>query len=456
MAKPETAFACIECGSQHSKWQGQCSDCKAWNSLHEISLKASSKKTPTFKGYAGVDEHQLQALAEVKLEELPRISSSIGELDRVLGGGLVNGSVILMGGHPGAGKSTLLLQLLSRLSQQQKALYVSGEESLPQIAMRAQRLGLPTEALQMLTETDVEAICKLAEQYQPALMVIDSIQVMQSPEHQSAPGSVAQVRESAAYLTRYAKQTGCILILVGHVTKDGNLAGPKVLEHMIDTSIMLEGNNDSRYRTLRSTKNRFGAVNEIGVFAMTETGLRELKNPSAIFLSQAQSPTSGSAVTVLWEGTRPLLVEVQALVDHNQFGMPQRLAVGIDQNRLTMLLAVLHKHGGIMAADQDVFINVVGGIKALETAVDLAVFLAIVSSLRDHILGQDLVIIGEVGLAGEIRPVANGQERLIEAAKHGFSRAIIAAANAPTAPLEGMEVIAVNQVGEAISAAVER
>ncbi|NRB37821.1 MAG: DNA repair protein RadA [Pseudomonadales bacterium] len=452
MAKSQKAFVCMECGCEHRKWQGQCIECKEWNSLTEIDLTAKKNTSQQFKVYAGTTNNQLQDLASVDIKALPRISTGISELDRVLGGGLVHGSAVLMGGHPGAGKSTLLLQMLALLSTQHKALYVSGEESLAQIAMRAQRLCLTCDQLQMLTETDVAQICKIAGEYQPAVLVIDSIQVMQDLQNSSAPGSVSQVKESAAYLTRFAKQTGCILILVGHVTKEGSLAGPKVLEHMVDTSIMLEGNNDSRYRTLRSSKNRFGAVNEIGVFAMTDKGLKELKNPSAIFLSQAQQPNPGSAVTVLWEGTRPLLVEIQALVDECQFGMPQRLAVGVDQTRLTMLLAILHKHGGIMAADQDVFINVVGGIKALETSVDLAVMLAIVSSLRNQVIAQDVVIIGELGLAGEVRPVANGQERMIEAAKHGFKRAIIPLANAPKAAITGLEIVAVEQLADAIEA----
>lgn len=450
MAKSETAFVCIECGSEHRKWQGQCSDCHEWNSLNEIKLSLPGNKSQQFKGYAGTDNNKIKALSSVTMEELPRLGTGIGEFDRVLGGGLVTGSAILIGGQPGAGKSTLLLQLLCGLAQEHKALYISGEESLSQIAMRASRLGLVTENLQMLTETDVEQICKIAGEYKPKLMVIDSIQVMQDLSHQSTPGSVAQVRESAAYLTRFAKQTGTILILVGHVTKDGGLAGPKVLEHMIDTSILLEGASDSRYRTLRCNKNRFGAVNEIGVFAMTETGMKELRNPSALFLSQSQQPTSGSVVTVIWEGSRPLLVEIQALVDHCQLGMPQRVAVGIDQTRLTMMLAVLQKHGGVVVADQDVFINVVGGIKVLETSIDLAVLLAIVSSLKNQVLPQDLAIFAEVGLAGEIRPVVNGQERLREAVKHGFKKAIIASANRPMSPIEGLEVVAIDKLSEAL------
>ena len=452
MAKSQKAFACMECGTEHSKWQGQCTGCKEWNSLTEIDLRSAENKSQQFAGYAGVIDNQLQALSSIDVSELPRLSTGMSEFDRVLGGGLVNGSAVLMGGHPGAGKSTLLLQMLAQLSLQHKALYVSGEESLTQIAMRAQRLGLACEQLQMLTETDVAEICKVAGQYQPAIMVIDSIQVMQDLQQSSAPGSVSQVRESAAYLTRYAKQTGCILILVGHVTKDGSLAGPKVLEHMIDTSIMLQGGNDSRYRTLRSSKNRFGAVNEIGVFAMTQKGLKELKNPSAIFLSQSQQAKPGSAITVLWEGTRPLLVEIQALLDNSHLGMLQRLAVGVDQTRLSMLLAVLHKHAGVMTADQDVFINVVGGIKALETSVDLAVILAVVSSLRNQVIGQDVVIIGELGLSGEVRPVPNGQERLLEAAKHGFKRAIIPLANAPKSSLPNIEIVTVEQLSEALEA----
>ena len=394
----------------------------------------------------------VQTLDKINLEEQPRFTTTVGEFDRVLGGGLVPGSAVLMGGNPGAGKSTLLLQIMCQMSQAVDALYVTGEESLQQVGMRAKRLGLPTDKLKMLTETNIEEITRVAEECQPKVIVIDSIQVMHSADVASAPGSVSQVRECAAYLIQYAKQTGTALFLVGHVTKDGNLAGPKVLEHMIDCFMMLEGNDDSRFRTLRGQKNRFGAVNELGVFAMTETGLKEVKNPSAIFLARTEEVSPGSLVVVLWEGTRPLLVEIQALVDASQYGNPRRIAVGLDQNRVAMLLAVLHRHGGLFMADQDVFVNVVGGVKVAETSADLALILAIVSSFKDTALPRELVVFGEVGLAGEIRPVPSGQERLQEAAKHGFTRAIVPKANAPKKPIPGMKVIAVSKLSEAIEA----
>jgi DNA repair protein RadA/Sms len=376
----------------------------------------------------------------------------MGEFDRVLGGGLVPGSVVLIGGNPGAGKSTLLLQIMCRLSQHMETLYVTGEESLQQVGMRAQRLGLPVDKLLMLAETNIEEIVAQAQQYQPKLIVIDSIQVMHSANVPSAPGSVSQVRECAAYLIQYAKQTNTALFLVGHVTKDGSLAGPKVLEHMIDCFLMLDGGDDSRYRTLRGHKNRFGAMNELGIFAMTETGLKEVKNPSAIFLARTEEISAGSLVTVLWEGTRPLLVEIQALVDSSQFGTPRRIAVGLDNNRMAMLLAVLHRHGGLFMADQDVYVNVVGGVKVTETSADLPLLLAIVSSFKDRILPRELVVFGEIGLAGEIRPVPSGQERLQEAAKHGFTRAIVPKANAPKQAIAGMQVIAVSKLSEALDA----
>jgi|TARA_B100000959_G_scaffold278323_1_gene336466 DNA repair protein RadA/Sms len=336
------------------------------------------------------------------------------------------------------------------LARSKQALYVTGEESLQQVGMRAQRLGLPLDDLQILAETSVEQICNAAQQLQPKLLVVDSIQVTHSADIPSAPGSVSQVRECAAYLIQYAKQTDMVLFLVGHVTKDGNLAGPKVLEHMIDCFIMLEGGNDNKYRILRGQKNRFGAVNEIGVFAMTEQGLKEVKNPSAIFLARTEEDTPGSLVMVLWEGTRPLLVEVQALVDPSQLGNPRRVAVGLEQNRLAMLLAVLHRHGGLYMADQDVFVNVVGGVKVSETSADLALLLAIVSSFKDRALPQDLVVFGEVGLAGEIRPVPGGQERIREAVKHGFTRAIVPKANLPKSKIAGIEAIGVSKISQAL------
>lgn len=454
-SKAKTAFVCSDCGADFKKWQGQCSECNAWNTLSEVRLgsSVSSTRSAKFAGYAGgTTGSQVQTLAEISLQDLPRFGSGAGEFDRVLGGGFVPGSVVLIGGSPGAGKSTLLLQTLCLLAANMPALYVTGEESLQQVAMRAKRLGLPTDKLQMLSETSVEAICAIAENVKPKIMVIDSIQVMHMEDITSAPGSVSQVRESAAYLTRFAKQTGTVLILVGHVTKDGTLAGPKVLEHMIDCSILLDGDNDSRFRTLRGHKNRFGAVNELGVFAMTEQGLREVSNPSAIFLQRAEDVASGSVVMVMWEGTRPLLIELQALVDSSHLGNPRRVAVGLEQNRLAMLLAILHRHGGVMVGDQDVFVNVVGGVKVMETSADLAVLLSIVSSFRDRPLAQDLIVFGEVGLSGEIRPVPSGQERLREAAKHGFKRAIVPIANAPREKSLGIEVVAVKNLQEALSA----
>jgi DNA repair protein RadA/Sms len=457
MVKAKIAFVCTECGSEYGQWQGQCGSCKAWNTLSQINLGSGS--SPAAKadfrqrsGYAGQNTG-VQNLSEINLESMPRLPTSIGELDRVLGGGLVPGSVVLIGGNPGAGKSTLLLQVMCLLSSLEKGgLYVTGEESLQQVGMRSQRLKLPQDNLKMLAETNVELICKAAQTIEPAFIVVDSIQVMHSVDVSSAPGSVSQVRESAAYLIQYAKQTNTVLFLVGHVTKEGNLAGPKVLEHMIDCFIMLEGGSDTKYRVLRGQKNRFGAANELGVFAMTELGLKEVKNPSAIFLSRADEESAGSLVMVLWEGTRPLLVEIQALVDETQLGNPRRVTVGLDQNRLAMLLAVLHRHGGIYMADQDVFVNVVGGVKVLETSADLALILAVVSSFRDKALPRDLVVFGEIGLAGEIRPVPGGQERLAEAAKHGFTRAIVPKANTPKLPIPGIEVVGVAKIDQALEA----
>ena len=453
MAKaPKTAYVCSDCGAEYSKWMGQCKECYAWNTISEIRLVSAkeSKKNDRFSGYAGETSGKVQALSEISLQEVPRFSSGFNELDRVLGGGVVPGSAILIGGHPGAGKSTLLLQVMCGLSKEIPTLYVTGEESLQQVAMRANRLGLPTERLKMLSETSVEHICSIADQEKPQIMVIDSIQVMHLSDIQSSPGSVSQVRECASFLTRYAKTRQVAIIMVGHVTKDGTLAGPKVLEHAIDASLLLEGESDSRSRTLRSQKNRFGAVNELGVFAMTEQGLREVKNPSAIFLSRSDELVSGSSVVVLWEGTRPLLVEIQALVDHSMLANPRRVAVGLDHNRLSLLLAVLHRHGGLQMSDQDVFVNVVGGVKVTETSADLALILALISSFRNRPLPQDLVIFGEVGLAGKIRPVPSGQERISEAAKHGFKRAIVPFGNMPKKSIKGMEVFGVKKLSDAL------
>ena len=455
--KPATAYVCNECGADFAKWQGQCGECSAWNSLAEVRL-GSARATATGRrggGFAGAADGAIKVLADIAVDEIPRIATGTAELDLVLGGGLVPGSCILIGGEPGAGKSTLLLQTLCSLATRHSTLYVTGEESPQQVAMRAQRLGLPLDQVRVMAETSTETVCATTEQLKPRVLVVDSIQVMHLDDISSAPGSVSQVRESAAMLVRLAKQTGTVLLLVGHVTKDGSLAGPKVLEHMIDCSLMLEGSQDSHFRTLRSHKNRFGAVNELGVFAMTEKGLREVANPSAIFLQRGDEVASGSAVMVIWEGTRPLLVELQALEDDSQLGNPRRVAVGRDHNRLAMLLAVLHRHGGIMVGDQDVFVNVVGGVKVMETSADLALLLAVISSFRNRPIPRDWVIFGEVGLAGEIRPVPNGQERLREAAKHGFSRAIVPAANAPKQAIKGMEVVAVKKVADALAAMEE-
>ena len=451
MAKTKSAYVCNDCGADFVRWQGQCTECGAWNSISEVRLPSLTKQQ-RFDGYAGAAAAKVIRLDQVDLQDVPRFSSGFAEFDRVLGGGIVPGSAILIGGSPGAGKSTLLLQIMCGLATTDKALYVTGEESLQQVALRAHRLGLPTQNLMMLAETNVETICQLAQQEKPRIMVIDSIQVMQMADIQSAPGSVSQVRESAAYLTRFAKQQNVAVIMVGHVTKDGSLAGPKVLEHCIDCSILLDGDTDNRFRTLRGNKNRFGAVNELGVFAMTGQGMREVKNPSAIFLSRGKEDTPGSIVMVLWEGTRPLLVEIQGLVDYSPLNNPRRVTLGMEQNRISMLLAVLHRHAGIQMADQDVFVNVVGGVKVNETSADLATLLALVSSFKNNALPNELVVFGEVGLSGEIRPVPSGQERLKEAAKHGFKRAIVPVANAPKETIPGMTVVAVSKLSEALDA----
>lgn len=446
-SRAKTAYVCNDCGSDYSKWQGQCTDCGAWNSLTEVRLGSGAASRAV--GYAGAAA-EIRPLNEIDLDAVPRISAGLAEFDRVLGGGLVAGSAILIGGDPGAGKSTLLLQVMCHLASSQTALYVTGEESLQQVAMRAKRLALPTDALQLMAETDVNALLQAAQSLKPAIMVIDSIQVMHNAELSSAPGSVSQVRECAARITQFAKQTNTIVFLVGHVTKDGSLAGPKVLEHMIDCSILLEGGVDSRFRTLRGQKNRFGAVNELGVFAMTEQGMREVKNPSAIFLSRGELEQPGSAVVVLWEGTRPLLVEVQALVDDAASSHPRRIAVGLEQNRLAMLLAVLHRHGDLAVGASDVFVNAVGGVKVLETSADLAVLFALVSSFRNRMIPRDWVIFGEVGLSGEIRPVPSGQERIAEAAKYGFKTAIVPYSNKPKQKIDGIKVHAVRKLSEAL------
>ncbi|GIX31848.1 MAG: DNA repair protein RadA [Porticoccaceae bacterium] len=444
-----SAYVCSECGAEYRKWQGRCGECGGWNTLSEVRLGTAPRGGRS--GFAGAADGAVKALAEVAVDEAPRLPTGSRELDLVLGGGLVPGSCVLIGGEPGAGKSTLLLQVLCHLAAGGRGtLYVTGEESPQQVALRARRLGLSGTPVRVMAETCAETVCATAARLRPEVLVVDSIQVMHLPELTSAPGSVSQVRECAALLVRFAKQHGAVLFLVGHVTKDGALAGPKVLEHMIDCSLYLEGSRDSHFRTLRAHKNRFGAANELGVFAMTERGLKEVANPSAIFLQRGETIAPGSAVTVLWEGTRPLLVELQALVDDSALSNPRRLAVGLEANRLAMLLAVLHRHGGLATADRDVFVNVVGGVRVVETSADLALLAAVVSSLRDRPVPADLVVFGEVGLAGEIRPVPHGQERIREAAKHGFKRALVPAANAPRRPPSGIEVLPVSRVAEAL------
>ncbi len=453
MSRTRTVFNCSACGGETSKWVGQCPDCAAWNTLSEIVAISPAKTNARFNGFAGASiAGVVQRLEDIEADDVQRIATSITEFDRVLGGGLVPGSVVLIGGDPGIGKSTLLLQTLVAMAAQASALYITGEESPQQVSLRAHRLGLSTSNLKMLAETRIENILAVAQKEKPQVMVIDSIQTVYTDLIQSAPGAVAQVRESAAQLVRYAKQTGTALFLVGHVTKEGTLAGPRVLEHMVDAVLYFEGDSGSRYRLIRAIKNRFGAVNELGVFAMTDKGLKEVANPSAIFLSRHEEEVSGSVIMVTLEGRRPLLVEVQALVDESHLGNPRRVTTGLEHNRLAMLLAVLHRHGGIATYDQDVFANVVGGVRVTETGIDLAVVLALVSSLRNRTLPQEMVVFGEIGLAGEIRPVPNGIERLQEAAKHGFKQALIPKGNAPRKAVRGIEVIAVSTLSEALSA----
>ena len=447
MSKSKVLYGCSDCGATFAKWSGQCPSCKAWNTVVEFKEPAAAKAG--FAGYTG-QRQTVQRMADIEADSVKRFASGLTELDRVLGGGVVPGSVVLIGGDPGVGKSTALLQVSCHLSTSKKILYVSGEESLEQIAMRARRLQLPDENLLLLAETQVEAICAVAQEEMPAMLVVDSIQTMQLAEVNSAPGSVSQVRESAAHLTAFAKQSGIAIFLVGHVTKSGDLAGPRVLEHIIDVVCYIEGNRDSRFRIMRAVKNRFGAVNEIGVFAMTDKGMRQVSNPSAIFLSRHEQEMAGSVVMVAWEGSRPLLVEVQALVDQAAGEHARRLTVGLEQNRLAMLLAVLHRHGQVASHGLDVFINIVGGVRVAETAVDLALLLALVSSLQDKPLPRDLVVFGEVGLAGEIRPVPSGVERLKEAAKHGFRQAIMPHGNTPPQAIDSIQCHGVKTLAEAL------
>ena len=455
MAKAKRMYGCTQCGATFPKWAGQCAECGAWNTLIETMIEAAPASSGGGRaGWTG-EQASVKTLAEVSVEEIPRFSTGSTELDRVLGGGLVDGSVVLIGGDPGIGKSTILLQTLCNLAERMPALYVTGEESQQQVAMRARRLGLPQDKLKVMTETSIETIIATARQEKPKVMVIDSIQTIFTEQLQSAPGGVAQVRESAALLVRFAKQSGTAIFLVGHVTKEGSLAGPRVLEHMVDTVLYFEGESDGRLRLLRAVKNRFGAINELGVFGMTDRGLKEVSNPSAIFLSRAREEIAGSVVMATWEGTRPMLVEVQALVDDSHLANPRRVTLGLDQNRLAMLLAVLHRHGGIPTHDQDVFLNVVGGVKVLETASDLALMAAVMSSLRNRPLPHGLLVFGEVGLSGEVRPVPSGQERLKEAAKHGFKRAIVPKGNAPKEAPAGLEVVAVTRLEQALDALFE-
>jgi DNA repair protein RadA/Sms len=451
MAKAKTQYTCTECGGISAKWAGKCPACGQWNTMVETLMESANNRFAASRPQSLAQTAPVMNLTDIDAEDVPRFSTSMEEFDRVLGGGLVPGGVVLIGGDPGIGKSTLLLQALSHLARIRKVLYVSGEESGAQIALRAKRLAVDANGVQLQAEIQLEKILQTLAEHQPQLVVIDSIQTLYSEALTSAPGSVAQVRECAAQLTRMAKTNNITMILVGHVTKEGALAGPRVLEHIVDTVLYFEGDTHSSFRLVRAIKNRFGAVNELGVFAMTERGLRGVSNPSALFLSQHETQVPGSCVMVTQEGTRPLLVEIQALVDAAFSPNAKRLSVGLEQNRLAMLLAVLHRHAGVAAADQDVFINAVGGVKITEPAADLAVLLAIHSSMRNKALPRRLVVFGEVGLAGEIRPAPRGQERLREAAKLGFTVAMIPKANVPKQPVEGLTIVGVDRIEEAMA-----
>ncbi|MFM2344191.1 MAG: repair protein RadA [Pseudomonadota bacterium] len=448
MAKIKTSFFCNQCGGESPKWQGQCPHCKEWNTLIEEKFSSASSKSSDnkYSSYHGKTTSKLVNLSDIQTEEINRFSTNISEFDRVLGGGLVDGAVILIGGDPGIGKSTLLLQTLSSLASEHKVMYVSGEESANQIALRTKRLGLSADGIQLLTEIELESIINNLQTFKPRIAVIDSIQTLYSQHISSAPGSVSQVKECASQLTRIAKQENIVILLVGHVTKDGHLAGPRVLEHIVDTVLYFEGDQYSSFRLIRAFKNRFGAVNELGVFAMTDKGLKCVNNPSALFLSHHTQDISGSCIMVTQEGTRQLLVEIQALVDATPMPNPKRLSLGLEQNRLSMLLAVLHKHAGIACFNQDVFINAVGGVKINEPAIDIPVLLAICSSLLNRPLPKKLVAFGEIGLAGEIRPSPKGQERLKEAAKLGFNIALIPAGNMPKTSIEGLEIVPLQRI----------
>lgn len=446
--KIKTQFVCNQCAALFKQWAGQCVQCGAWNSITEQSISAGPASQRS--GQWANQRSEVTAIEDVVLDKEIRMNCGLTELNRVLGGGLVYGSVVLIGGDPGIGKSTLLIQTLANLSMQETVLYVTGEESLQQVAMRAQRLSLPLAGLRLLAQTQVEEIIVQAQKEKPRIIVIDSIQTIFTEQISAAPGSVSQVREAAAMLVRFAKMTQTAIFLVGHVTKEGALAGPRVLEHMVDCVLYFEGQNDSRFRVIRAIKNRFGAANELGIFAMTDKGLKEVANPSAIFLSRQPEPTPGSAVMVTYEGSRPMLVEVQALVDETHGQQPKRVTAGLENNRLAILLAVLHRHGGIATYDQDIFVNVVGGVKVTETGSDLALLVSVISSLRNRVFDNDTVIFGEVGLAGEIRPVQCGQERIKEAQKHGFKRAIVPYANAPKNPPADFEVIPVKYLKDVL------
>ena len=451
MAKTKIEFVCRECGASHHQWLGQCLDCKEWNTLEEIIISQITSSKP--QSLKDLPASKVQNLSEITTQNKERLSTGLSELDRTLGGGLVDGSVVLIGGDPGIGKSTLILQALAVINKANTTLYVSGEESAEQVSERAIRLEIKEDIL-FISETHLEKILKLSKDFQPKVIVIDSIQTMVTDISSSAPGSVTQVRDCAAQLTQYAKQTNTVLLLIGHVTKGGALAGPRILEHMVDAVLYFEGDPGGRYRIIRAVKNRYGAVNEISVFAMGEKGLQQISNPSSIFLSNQENPSSGSMVMVTREATRPLLVEIQALVDQAN-GSPKRVSVGLDQNRLSLQLAILHKHSGIATFDQDVFINVVGGIKVSETASDLVVMLAIVSSLRDKVIPSKWIAFGEVGLTGEVRPVYNAMERLSEAQKQGFEVAIIPKGNAPKKSIKGMKIVTVGYLYQAIQYLLE-
>ena len=456
MAKTKTIYSCTNCGSQHPKWTGQCQDCGDWNTLQEEIAPAkivSSPKAARFEGFA--PKAEVQKLTTVSVKGTPRIASGLNELDRVLGGGLVPGSIILLGGDPGIGKSTLILQSLALLSSASRTLYVTGEESAEQVALRAQRLGVQDCEMDLLADNQLETILEIAQTHKPQIMVIDSIQTLFTDSLQSAPGSVEQVRETASRLVRYGKQTQTIIILVGHVTKEGTIAGPRVLEHMVDTVLYFEGERDGSFRLIRAIKNRYGAVNEIGVFAMTDTGLQQVSNPSAMFISRAQENATGSVILVSQEGTRPILVEIQALVDQSALPNPRRVTVGLDNQRLSMLLAVLNRHGGFSLYDQDVFVNVIGGVKVHEPAADLAIMLAVLSSYKNQALPNDLAVFGEIGLTGEIRPVQSGQTRIKEVEKLGFKKLIIPQANRPPNKNSNVMVMSSSTLQQAISYAFE-